>query len=775
MTTRLLCEWNAPVRSPDVAPTTSPCMRVVYHESLRTPAIAQASAPAQAPRMMRVSRAATLSFGALFFVLGACGDDRPVASTGTSEPLPPPPPPVEPDPVPVPDAPVMHEPVAVYESGSLARTVDAATEAHLLVLDVGDDWTPYLFTESDPGGTVMPHPYRATYLALARGELPDDYHGERARSDKYLELYGIPPTITVLRERMRHMSSLACAASLDLAPIVSFTGSAAFEDSGRAVAQARRFVQAEHLVTRLRTAQGIAAPAVPDATTLARADQDLVREFTRGEARFRLIDAVQKRLQCEGYFVGKRAFVRGAFDASTHEAIAEFERRHRLLGFGNLGRETLTALRKSSVVLEQEAVVRVLTERGLHQVGAIEDGSMATLADGRANTFAGPDGREIAVPNMERAIRERITSAFGLTTPEATLAFLNSLETIGATRKLAMADVDRPAYYSADMDLSIEIDRGDVWYEFPYDEHGVERAQGVDRRPNLTVYVTYHGRKIPLARFGTTIGGWRTEFVDGVVMWAYKESPPGPVVWEKIVSAPVWLPPETAPPRSLLVRGAHGWAPNRHETGPSYASAYGLVAAYHRPFVRGANGQIEVRGDQGIRTHGSVDYMSIARRHSHGCHRLHNHIAVRLMSFVLAHRPHRREGEDEVHYGRTVELEGHSYTLRVDQGGYEFALARPIPVEVLPGRILGERTLPIETNLPRYDSTIGAYLLPDGGAATVDRQGNVTAIPWPLDAGVPNDAGARDVLDGSVAHARDAGVAAPAPAPAPTPEPTLEP
>jgi hypothetical protein len=26
------------------------------------------------------------------------------------------------------------------------------------------------------------------------------------------------------------------------------------------------------------------------------------------------------------------------------------------------------------------------------------------------------------------------------------------------------------------MDLSVEIDRGDVWYEFPFDEEGRERA-----------------------------------------------------------------------------------------------------------------------------------------------------------------------------------------------------------------------------------------------------------------------------------------------------------
>jgi len=681
-----------------------------------------------------------------WFVLAAivvtgCGDAPSRRDSGTGEVSPETTPERAPERDPDPPAPVLHSPVDVYERGAKARTVDSS-EAGIEVLDLGDDWTPVLFTESDgEGQPSFPHPYRATYLALARGEFPDDYHGARAREDKYLELYGIPPTLTVLRTRLEHMSTLACLANVDLAPISAFRGTAAFEDASRSVTVARRLVQGQHLVARLRTDQHLAVDAVPDTTALSRAEQDLAREWIRGEARFRAVEAVQKRLDCEGYFAGKRRYVAGAMDASTHDAIAEFERRHRQLGWGNLGRETLAMLAKPSADLERDAVVRVLTERAMHDGGFIEDGSVSTLADGRPNTYRTADAREVPVPNVERLLRERIVASFGLTTAESTLAFLRSFETIGPRRLVAMPAIERPEYLSRDMDLSVEIDRGDVWYDFPYDAEGHEVGQGVEHRPSMTVFTTYRGHRFPLARFGTTIGGWRTEFVDDVVMWAYKESPPGPVVWEKIVSSPVWLPPETAPPRSLLVRSRNGWAPNQHETGPSYASAYGLVAAYHRPYVRRQDGSLELRGDQGIRSHGSVDYMSIARRHSHGCHRLHNHLAVRLMSFVLHHRSYERHGEDDVGYSRQIVYEGKTYTLRVDQGGYEFRLVRPLPVEVMPGRILGERTLPIETELPRFDTNVGAYVLPDGGAATVDRLGNVTPIPWPLDASVPRDGG----------------------------------
>ena len=267
------------------------------------------------------------------------------------------------------------------------------------------------------------------------------------------------------------------------------------------------------------------------------------------------------------------------------------------------------------------------------------------------------------------------------------------------------------------MDLSVEIDRGDVWYEFPYDDTGVERGQPTERRPRLTIFTTHRGQRIPLARFGTTIGGWRSELVGDAVMWRYKDSPPGPRVWDEIVAAPVWLPPDSTPPRELLKKNLKRKKPtdpaylvNYHETGPSYASAYGLVAAYHHEYLERADGTILIGRDEGIRTHGSVDYMSIMRRHSHGCHRLHNHMAVRLMSFVLRHRRHVRRGEDHVAYHRAIVVDGHTYSLDMNQGGYEYGLAVPIRVEVLEGRVLGEQPTPIVGNLPRYDTTIGAYI-----------------------------------------------------------------
>lgn len=657
--------------------------------------------------------------------------------------------------------PELHDPVDVWEDGHVVRTLEAhqAEAEGYFVLDLGDDWVPYILSENDgPDEPRVPNPYRPTYLALARGEYPDDHHGARAREDKYLELYGIPPTISLLRTRMERTAGLACREEVDLDTLRSFQGFIAYEDTSRAQANARRYEAAERAVQRFLAQQGKTDAAELDTSTFTPADRNLVRDYVQLGPTYRALVAVQHRLDCEGYFEGKGRRVRGGLDWATHEALAEFERRHRVFGWGFVGRDTLEELRTAPMELERGDVVRVLTERALHAASVIEDGSMSRLPDGRPNTFVGMDGRTHEVPNLEREIREHLVKALGLSTPEATLAFLRGLGDIGPRKLVAVRGIRYPEYYSPDMDFSVEIDRGDVWYEFPYDELGAERAQPVSERPRLTLYVTYRDQKIPLARFGTTIGGWRTESVGDVIMWKYKESPPGPVIWERIVAAPVWLPPDSAPPRSLLTRGGgrgrDKWRVNVHETGPSYASAYGLVAAYHRPFVRDEQGNMVARGDEGIRTHGSVDYMSIMRRHSHGCHRLHNHIAVRMMSFILRHRPHTRQGADDVHYRRVIPMDGFTYELAVDQGGYAFGLARPIVVTVLPGRILGEQTAPIPQALPRFDPVLGGYVVPDGGAVIVDRFGNLTPTTLPgADGGL--DGG---LLDGGAA-ATDAGVA----------------
>ncbi|HKQ70228.1 MAG TPA: hypothetical protein VJT73_12855 [Polyangiaceae bacterium] len=628
----------------------------------------------------------------------------------------------------------------MFQDGKLAGTIEIA-EARTsgkVVVDLGDDWTPYIFSErTNPTDDALPQTYRPTYLALARGEFPNDHHGARAKRDRYLELYGIPPTLSVLGARFREVERMACASKVDLEPLEQYQRIVPYIDNPKARRDSAQFLATEQRVKLLLAKQGVDAPDKLDKVRLGAADKNVLKTYEKIAPTALLVRAAQRRLACEGFFEGKAAFTDGALDWSTNEAIAQFEKKHRVFGWGFLSKDTVLALKQSPMEGERRAVLRVLTERALHANGFLEDGSTWPKSD-RPRMFRGKDGKEHPIPNLEREVEAAVIRAFGLETPESTRAWLEALGDLPKEKLVAFEGPKAPEYYSPNMDLSVVIDRGDVWYEFPYDETGKERAQPVQRRPMLTLLVDYLGEKIPLARYGTTVGGWRSEMVDGTEMWKYKNSPVGPRVWKQIVAAPVWLPPPGTTARTLLSRGPSktGYVVNLHEVGPSYASAYGLVAAYHSTFRAGDDGEVEVRGDEGIRTHGSVDYMSIMQRHSHGCHRLHNHIAVRLMSFVLAHRTHTRLGQHNVGYRNVLEQEGTEYELKIEKSGYAFQLEKPVPVDVLPGRILGKRGTPVAGAIPKYDAAAGAYVTPDGGAVKVDRTGEVTPTETP-DAGAP--------------------------------------
>ena len=644
---------------------------------------------------------------------------------------------------------VLDAPVAFWKDGKAQGQVDAARadeEGHLL-LDLGEEWTPYILTEAsseeEQGQTSE---YRSTYLALARGEFPKDRHGYRAERDQYLELYGILPTLTLLRKRFTDVRALECAAELDLVPLQEFEGFLAYQNGRRPARRLARYQllkpQMAALVTR---AQLESLSEVTRAHAVDDEEWEKVEEYKTLAPEIEAIIAAQARLECEGFFTGRGEHTPGLFDWRTHEALAEFERRHRVYGWGFIGDDTLAVLQTSPQDTEREAVIRVLTERAMHAAEAIEDGSTSTLRDGEPRTYKAEDGRELQIPNLEAELRERVVAAFGLETAESTYEWLESLGEISAEQVVAIRDIELPPYYADVMELSVSTDRGDVWFEFPYDEEGKARSQPVSRRPRLTISVHYNDQKIPLARFGTTVGGWRGEFIDGQVMWKYKGSPVGKRVWSRISAAPIWVPPESTPPRVMLNkrrdrRRGEYFEIDYHTTGPSYASAYGLVAAYHRKYYRSPDGKIQVGGDEGIRTHGSVDYMSIMRRHSHGCHRMHNHIAVRLMSFVLEHRPHTRYGQQPMVYRREFEFEEEMYVMEFDKGGYNFVLEEPLPVEVLPGRVRGQVKEPIEVALPRFDREVGAYVMPDGAWVTVDRFGNITPRIKPFDFDAPLDA-----------------------------------
>jgi hypothetical protein len=76
--------------------------------------------------------------------------------------------------------------------------------------------------------------------------------------------------------------------------------------------------------------------------------------------------------------------------------------------------------------------------------------------------------------------------------------------------------------------LQREIDRGDVWYD------SAPRWRDAARGLALIIYAMDGDRRIPLARWPTTIGGWQDERVEGDIEKTWKESPVGQRVVARI-------------------------------------------------------------------------------------------------------------------------------------------------------------------------------------------------------------------------------------------------
>ncbi len=104
--------------------------------------------------------------------------------------------------------------------------------------------------------------------------------------------------------------------------------------------------------------------------------------------------------------------------------------------------------------------------------------------------------------------------------------------------------------------------------------------------------------------------------------------------------------------------------------------------------------------DHGIRTHGSVDYRSILRGESHGCHRLYNQLALRLSGFLLEHRNHVRRGKLNAGYHRTLDWHDQAVEIDVPTRGYLYELDPPVPVRVLEGHVVGEHQKPVSSLVP---------------------------------------------------------------------------
>jgi hypothetical protein len=569
---------------------------------------------------------------------------------------------------------------------------DAAGGRGLTLVELGDDWAPAIFDDgTDAKGAVLPNHYRATFTGLAADRKDGDGQPLEPGEKNYLELYGVPPTLGVLRARFLADAARApsCDPTFDTAKLLAVdeitTWGATTEQKELGKHHAREL--------RLEAARGQAGAESLEA--LAEADKRYakdVKAYRRMEAERAAFAEVEKRLACEGTLDLKKHKA-GVYDTPMRTAMFDFQQEHTVYDQADLKRSSLEALARPLLENDFLALRRVLTERAVAAGRFVEDGSSKA-------TYPGADGARHPVPDLTTAATDALMARLGFDTPEDALDFFQRHPARDfRSMRVAVRFPPLPEYHSTQMDLSVEIDRGDVWYDFPYDGKGVRLPQPRQNFPSFTLFVKWRGERVPLVKWRTTIGGWRSELAsDGQEYFRWKGSDVGKRVWRHIVTTPVWIPPASSPLGSMVkvkkVNGMFVPVTNYDETGPGYLSAYGLVAAIHEQIVKLPNGGTGYY-DNGIRTHGSFDYMSLRGRFSHGCHRLYNNLALRVFSFVLEHRRARPLGSIALGFKRDFWWKGDVFEMRLPSRGFYYELDPPLPVEVLEGRIMGERQKPI--------------------------------------------------------------------------------
>ena len=581
------------------------------------------------------------------------------------------------------------DPAEVYEAGRRVGRLcpDTVRDHGLTTVDLSDRWAPRTFDA--PG-----HPWREAWVALADERLEAVPEGVPRERD--LELYGIPPTFRVLLRRLAQRERHACHAAVQDDALARFdrtlTAWTATVDAQR---ERRRTYQ--YLLRALaRVLERHQVSSVDELPADDARVRSLQRQLDRVAPVLEAVRAAQEHLVCEG-MLGERHEPM-VFDWATAQALRTFQRRRAIAGAGHLDPTTAAALALDSREADFRAVLRALRERVVDASGVIEDGSARhergtvlgrTLDDPELSSDAGQAPLPNGAPDLVSPATEAAARSLGWTSPARFVRFVEDHD--GVLGPVVVRLPHPPRYHAAHVDVRVEIDRGGVWYQYPYTATGRRRAQPVSRRPVLTLFARDGANEVALVRWPTTIGGWQAERLpDGSVGLAYKGSPVGPRIWRDLVSAPAWLPPDTTPDEELVRRSGGGWVPKQELLGPGHRSAYGLVMLMHHreAGVVEDDGQPVLR-DEGVRTHGSVSYRSILRGQSHGCHRLFNHLAVRLGSFLLAHREHVVRGPLEARYTRRVQHHGSAGLLELRTRGYRFELTPPVRVEVLEGRIRG--------------------------------------------------------------------------------------
>lgn len=596
--------------------------------------------------------------------------------------------------------------IPVYEGGRSTRSLcpGEILRDGLTVIDLSDDWVQYVFSEDPSLGEAGKQLYRDKMIALANERYGEEPEWDRPKDDRHLEFYGVFPSLGVIKKRLLNEKAHRCHDAVDDSALEAFQKPLGpWREGG----QRTEKYDLEHLTEELDRARlklGLDSIAALDSDPRFKSYMKRLRDL---ETPVQALTAVQAHLACDGLL--DRYAEKLVYDWPTTISMKKYQRKHMVVSWGVVDDATKKLLLTDSRELDFRALLRALRERVMDASGIIEDGSARNdrgkvlgrnLDPEEFHTVLGHEPLKNGAPDRLAAATQTAAEALGWTSPKSARRFFEQLPADAtATLRVAIKLPPLPDYHASHMDLRVTIDRGDVYYDFPYKRNGKQRVQKVERRPALTLYAKTKKGEVALLRWPTTIGGWKPENIDGNVVMKYKGSVEGERIWRDLIVSPAWVPAESVPEREIVRKrpSGKGWTANTDIFGPGYGSAYGLLMLIHHRVAKLRNVPEQLH-DEGIRSHGSVSYESIQRGYSHGCHRLYNHMALRMGTFLLRHRKHVRHGSLRIDYTRKFSWKGTRIKLDFPSRGYRYELDPAVPVTVLPGRIQGqEQRMPTHT------------------------------------------------------------------------------
>ena len=251
---------------------------------------------------------------------------------------------------------------------------EAAEGAGYTLVDLSDDWTPFIFAEQwTADGQPLPNRYRRIFLGLANDELDEDGEPLEPGGKNYLELYGIPPSLSVLRARFVRTNSTRATIrrapdAIEAVETVTYVAPTDLKKDERRLAKIRDELEKARRKARVATLEELAEkqPALaPKVKTLA-----------RRAAEKPAMAAAERRLTCEGLLgTGKIKHTPGIYDDAMRLAVRHFQQKHMIYEANYLRRKTVDALARALIDNDYDSLVRALRERVVSAAAIVEDGS----------------------------------------------------------------------------------------------------------------------------------------------------------------------------------------------------------------------------------------------------------------------------------------------------------------------------------------------------------------------------------------------------------------